>query len=134
MWTLLLTLLVLGGGAAALWVNAGRAEGQIIAIESPAVIGQTGEIAVSVASPGGELTALTVTLSQGDTQLSVFDLATDPTGASVAGDRVTVTRPAGKRAMPDLRNGAAEVSVTAVRPVLFGLRQASATATQPRRS
>jgi murein DD-endopeptidase MepM/ murein hydrolase activator NlpD len=131
MWKLLLALLVLGGGAVALWINAGQAEGPVISIEGPPVIGQTGEIAIGVTTPGGELTALTVTLSQGDTRLTVFDLAQDPAGASIVGDRVTVTRPAGKRAMPDLRNGAAEISVTAIRPVLFGVRQASTTATQP---
>jgi murein DD-endopeptidase MepM/ murein hydrolase activator NlpD len=131
MWKLLLVLLVLGGGAGALWVNAGKAEGPAIAIEGPAVIGQTGEIAIGVTSPDGELTALTVTLAQGDTRLPVFDLAQESAaGLVIAGDRVTLTRPAGKSAMPDLKNGQAEITVTAVRPVLFGLRQATATATR----
>ena len=56
MWKILVTLLILGVGAAALWVNAGQAEGPAIEIGGPGVIGQTGEIAVTVTAPRGELT------------------------------------------------------------------------------
>ena len=48
MWKVLVALLVLGVGAAALWVNAGRAEGPAIEIGGPEAIGQTGEVAVKV--------------------------------------------------------------------------------------
>jgi murein DD-endopeptidase MepM/ murein hydrolase activator NlpD len=57
----------------------------------------------------------------------VFDLALEPAGATVDGDRVSVSRPTGKRVVPELKAGEAEVSVTAVRPVLFGLREATRT-------
>ena len=66
MWKILVVLLLLGVGAAALWVNAGRAEGPAIEIAGPGIIGQTGEIAVKVTAPGGDLTSLNVTLVQGD--------------------------------------------------------------------
>ena len=65
MWKVLVALLILGVGAAALWVNAGKAEGPAIAITGPEVIGQTGEVAVRVTAPGGELTGLAVKLVQG---------------------------------------------------------------------
>lgn len=131
MWKVLIALVVLGVGAAALWINAGQAEGPVIAIEGPAAIGQTGEISISVTTPGAQLTELSVTLVQGDTRLPVYDLEQNPDVVlAAAGDRLTLTRPAGKRAMPELKSGPAEVTVTAVRPVLFGLRQAAASASR----
>lgn len=130
MWKILVVLALLGIGAAALWVNAGEAEGPIVAIEGPAVIGQTGEIAVSVTTPNGTLDDLTVTLVQGELVTPVFDLTAEPAAVSIAGDEVSLTRPTGKRVVPDLKAGPAEVRVTAVRPVLFGLRQATSTATR----
>ncbi len=131
MWKILVVLLLLGVGAAALWVNAGKADGPAIEIAGPG-IGQTGEIAVKVTAPGGVLTGLAVTLVQGETSTPMFDL-TPETAATLttAGDEVSLTRPAGKRALPELKAGDALVSVTAVRPVLFGLRQATATVTRP---
>jgi murein DD-endopeptidase MepM/ murein hydrolase activator NlpD len=131
MWKVLVALLVLGVGAAALWVNAGNAEGPAIEIGGPEAIGQTGEVAVKVTAPGAELTGLTVKLVQGDSSTTLFDLGPEATdGATTLGDEVTVVRPAGKRALPDLKAGEARVDVTAVRPVLFGLRQAAASATR----
>jgi murein DD-endopeptidase MepM/ murein hydrolase activator NlpD len=127
MWKILVGLVLLGIGAIALWVNAGQAEGPAIVIEGPAIIGQTGEIAVSVTAPKGALNSLIVSLKQGDLTAPVFDLALEPAGATVDGDRVSVSRPTGKRVVPELKAGEAEVSVTAVRPVLFGLREATRT-------
>jgi murein DD-endopeptidase MepM/ murein hydrolase activator NlpD len=131
MWKVLVVLLLLGVGAAALWVNAGQAEGPAIEIVGPPVIGQTGEIAVNVTAPGGELTALSVTLVQGESSTPIFNLVPDNrTELTVRGDEVSVSRPAGKRALPELKAGEARVDVTAVRPVLFGLRQAAETETR----
>ena len=131
MWKVLVALLILAVGAVALWVNAGQAEGPAIAIAGPDAIGQTGEVAVKVTAPGGELTGLTVKLVQGESTTALFDLRPE-TAASVTtfGDEVSLAIPAGKRVLPDLKTGEARVDVTAVRPVLFGLRQAAATATR----
>ncbi len=131
MWKVLVAVLILAVGAAALWVNAGQAEGPAIAIAGPEAIGQTGEVAVKVTAPGGELTGLTVKLVQGESTTALFDLGPG-TAASVAtfGDEVSLAIPAGKRVLPDLKAGEARVDVMAVRPVLFGLRQAAATATR----
>jgi hypothetical protein len=131
MWKVLFVLLVLGAGALALWINAGQAEGPAIEIGGPAVIGQTGEITVGVTAPGGELTALDVTLVQDEGSTPIFSLAPDNVAAlTVQGDKISLSRPAGKRALPELESGEARVEATAVRPVLFGLRQAAATATR----
>jgi hypothetical protein len=131
MWKVLFVLLGLGAGALALWINAGQAEGPAIEIGGPVVIGQTGEIAVTVTAPGGELTALDVALVQGESSTPVFNLTPgEAAGLTVVGDKISLTRPAGKRVLPELKAGEARVDVTAVRPVLFGLRQAAATATR----
>ncbi len=131
MWKILVVLVLLAVGAAALWVNAGDAEGPAIEIGGPGVIGQTGEIAVKVTAPKGELTGLSIAFVQGDSTTSLFAL-TPETAATLTtvGDSVTLTRPAGKRAMPELKAGEAQINVTAVRPVLFGLRQATSKATR----
>ena len=68
---------------------------------------------------------------QGDSTTPIFEL-TPATAAELttAGDEVSLARPAGKRVLPDLKAGEAQVNVTAVRPVLFGLRQATSTETR----
>src|SRR6185295_13927138 len=72
MWKLLIAIIVLGVGAAALWVNAGRAPGPTIEIGGPEVIGQTGEISVTVTTPNGALTDLQVALTQNAANTPVF--------------------------------------------------------------
>jgi murein DD-endopeptidase MepM/ murein hydrolase activator NlpD len=128
MWKVLVVLLLLGVGAVALWVNAGRAEGPAIEIGGPAAIGQTGEIAVKVTAPGAELTGLAVTLVQGESTTTL--LSANAAEGTTDGDAVSLTIPVGKRVLPELKAGEARIDVTAVRPVLFGLRQAAATATR----
>jgi murein DD-endopeptidase MepM/ murein hydrolase activator NlpD len=118
---------ILAVGAAALWVNAGKAEGPAIAIEGSPLVGQTGEVAVKVTAPGGDLTGLTVTLVQGESTTALLSGTAEGT---TEGDDFRVTIPVGKRVLPELKAGEARVDVTAVRPVLFGLRQATATATR----
>ncbi|HVY64525.1 MAG TPA: M23 family metallopeptidase [Gammaproteobacteria bacterium] len=131
MWKVLIAIIVLGVGAAALWVNAGSAPGPVIEIGGPDVIGQTGEITVTVTAPGGTLQSFDVALTQGDSKLPVFSLTPDSASSlKVEGDRITISRPTGKRAMPELKAGAAKVTVSAVRPVLFGFRQAASTASR----
>ena len=132
MWKLLVIVILLAVGAAAAWVTAGRAEGPAIEITSPPLIGQTGEVAVAVGAPGAKLTRFEVTLVQDGASTGLFAL-TPATAAELrfeGSDRVSVSRPAGKRVLPDLKAGSAEIRVTAVRPVLFGLRDATSTATR----
>ncbi len=132
MWKLLAVIIVLGVGAAAGWVNAGRAAGPVIEIDGPDAIGQVGEVGVTVNTPRGELTRFEVTLVQEGVSTPLFTLAPNNTAElEVEGeDRVSITRPAGKRAIPGLKAGSAEITVTAVRPVLFGLREAQSTASR----
>jgi murein DD-endopeptidase MepM/ murein hydrolase activator NlpD len=131
MWKILVVLIALGVGAAVAWVNAGRSSGPAIEIGGPAVIGQTGEISVAVVTPGATLQRFDVALNQEGTTTPVFSLTAENTAElEVEGDRASITRPAGKKTIATLKQGKAEITVTAVRPVLFGLREATATATR----
>jgi murein DD-endopeptidase MepM/ murein hydrolase activator NlpD len=130
--TLIVTLLVLAViGGAATWVLASRAAGPVIEIAEPIVVGQTGEVAIAIETPGGELKSLDVTLEQDGATFSLFTLAADAGALERETDnRVRLARPMGKRLYPDLKAGIAHVTVTAVRPVLFGLRESASTATR----
>ena len=131
MWKVLLVLIVLGVGAAVAWVNAGRTPGPAIEITGPDVIGQTGEVSATVVAPRAALLRFDVTLTQEGATTPVFSL-TPENGAelSVEGERASITRPMGKKTVPALKQGKAEITVTAVRSVLFGLREASSSATR----
>lgn len=125
----LLLLLAAAGGA---WHMAGKSDPPAIAIAKPErLIGPSGDLEVTITTPGGELTELEVVLQQGDTRFPVFSLpGTEPATLSrVDNNTLQLARPIGKRDVPELEAGPLSVHVTAVRPVLFGLRQIRSTAT-----
>jgi murein DD-endopeptidase MepM/ murein hydrolase activator NlpD len=129
--TLLFILVLLALGAGVAWFVAGRAEGPVIEITQPSkAIGQTGELVVVVDTPEGQLSKLDIVLEQNGKQTPLFSL----TGTAAAqmtreGDhRLRVTRPIGKRDVAELEAGKAQILVTAVRPVLFGYREAQSNA------
>ncbi|MGH7129058.1 MAG: hypothetical protein ACREIV_10845, partial [Planctomycetaceae bacterium] len=124
-------LIVLLAAAGAAWYIAGRADPPVIEIVKPArLIGQSGELEVAVSTPRGELTRLEVVLQQGGKRLPVFSLpGAEPARVAREGENgLRLTRPIGKREVPELEGGPLMVHVTAVRPVLFGLREIEATA------
>jgi len=124
----LIVLLLLGAGIA--FVVAGNAEGPVITINKPQVIGQSGTLDVTIDAPDARLTAITVELNQKARTFPVLDLSSAPEGAIVKeGSRLRITRPIGKSVAPELESGPATIRVSASRPVLFGLRQASSQAT-----
>jgi murein DD-endopeptidase MepM/ murein hydrolase activator NlpD len=125
----LLFLLALGAGAA--YFLAGRADGPAIAINQPAVVGQSATLDVSVDAPGAELTALDIQLEQKGRTFPILDMASAPEGSIAReGDRVHITHPIGKSTQPELESGPATLRVSASRPVLRGLRQVSSEATR----
>jgi murein DD-endopeptidase MepM/ murein hydrolase activator NlpD len=134
-----LALVVLAAGTAgAAWYMAGREAGPVIEVKSPArFVGQSGSMELFVDAPAGRLTALTAVLTQGDQTIPIFSLD-GQTGAADAdalvkqasSDRLWVIRPLGKTAQPAIVTGKATLTVTASRPVLFGLRDAVSTVTR----
>jgi murein DD-endopeptidase MepM/ murein hydrolase activator NlpD len=126
----LLLLLLIGAGIT--YYFAGKAAGPAIAIQAPPVVGQTGALDVTVDAPGGQLDDLSIVLSQGTQTIPVLTLAKAPTGAIVheGADRLRVKTSIGRKSLPDLKSGQAQIVVSATRPVLRGLRHTSSSATQ----
>jgi len=118
--------------AAGAWVMAGRAEGPVVEITEPAIVGQTGRLSVAVDTPGGALTRLEVHVEQEGVRTPLFALSAGDVSAldRVSDNRVVLSRPLGKRDVPELRAGPASVVVTAARPVLFGYREAETVASR----
>lgn len=128
---LLAVLVLLVAAAGAAWYIAGRADPPAIEIIQPArLLGQTGDLDVTIDTPGGELAALQVTLQQGEARLPVADLSSESSQLVRDGDRLRLTRQIGKREVPQLAAGPLTVHVSAVRPVLFGLREIESTASR----
>lgn len=133
LFVLVLALLAAGGA----WIQAGSRPGPTIEISGPEAVGQLGDVTVAVEAPGGRLDRLQIALVQGGSTTPLFDSPVGgPGGAAsdeasgirrVGEDRIEITRAIGKQAIPSLVAGPADVQVTAVRPVLFGYRQATST-------
>jgi murein DD-endopeptidase MepM/ murein hydrolase activator NlpD len=122
----ILVLLLLGAGGA--WWMAGRSTPPAIEIPQPSrLIGQKGDLTVVVKTPGGELTELRVVISQGDKSTGFSYEGKDAAGLAGEGGEIRITRPIGKRDIPELVAGPARITVTAVRPVLFGYRRIEST-------
>lgn len=156
--TLLILFMLLAAGAGAAWFFAGRADGPVIEIAGSPQIGQIGDLSISIDAPGAVLTRIEVRLEQNGRTTELFgararvgvlelpDIVASDSGVSAperpvsadasaelerdGPDRVRLSRSIGKRSIPELEPGRAEIVVTAVRPVLFGLREAATTATR----
>jgi murein DD-endopeptidase MepM/ murein hydrolase activator NlpD len=124
---LLLLAAVVGAGA---WFWASRQAGPTITIRQPEkFIGQTTSLELSVEAPDGQFSRIDVAIEQNGRTMPVFALG-QPAEAAMKQDtaeRIYVMRPIGKRAIPELQEGAARIVVHASRPVLRGLRQAEST-------
>ena len=125
----LLVLAALVFGVA--WFWAGRSAGPTIAIRQPGqFVGQNTSLELMVEAPEGKFAAVDVALEQAGKTFPVFSLD-QPQGniKQESAERIYVMRPVGKKALPDLQNGPARIVVNASRPVLFGLRNVSSSAT-----
>ena len=85
-----------------------------------------------VQTPQGQLSRLDVSLEQNGKSYPIFALnqPTDATTRQEAADRLFISRPIGKRAIPELQPGPARIVVHAARPVLRGMRQIAVEATR----
>ena len=127
---LVLIVAVIAGGA---FVYAGRLPGPSIQIAKPAkYVGQSTPVEVAVTSQGARVSRLRIVFEQNGKQTPLFSLES-PANADVrqeTADRVRVTRVISRETVPDLKSGAARLSVTAARPVLRGMRTVESTATR----
>ena len=126
---LLIVLLLV---AAAVYFAAGRAAGPAIEIAQPSkVVGQAGELAVVIDTPRGAIKKLDIAIEQDGARTPLLSLPGPDQSTKIAQEsdsKVRITHPIGKQAVPALKEGKARIVVTAVRPVLFGLREATSTA------
>jgi murein DD-endopeptidase MepM/ murein hydrolase activator NlpD len=122
---LLAIILALALAAGVLFIAAGRAAAPAVQINQPSrLVGMDAALDVTVEAPAGTLTGLDITLEQKDKRIPLFSLSS-PAAATVkqeSPERMRITRPMGKRALPELQAGAGRVVVTATRKTLFGIR------------
>ncbi len=125
----ILLILVVAAGLA--FVVAGRAAAPSIQVLQPAkMIGVDATLDVTVEAPKARFSRLDITLEQNGRITPLFSLAAPgvATLTQETPDRIRISRPVGKRALPDLQAGAARIVVTAARTTLFGLRTKEANA------
>src|SRR6476619_3176526 len=127
---LLVLLAVVAGG---LFLVASRGSAPSITIEKPdRVVGQSGTLDVTVATPNGRLSALNIQLDQNGKTVPLFSL-TNAGGATltqVDREHVHVSRAFGKKGVPELQQGAARIMVTASRTSFLNLRTFTGTASK----
>ena len=126
---LLVILVAIIAGAGAALLVAGNAAGPTINILKPqAYVGASTPFEIDIDSPNKKLTSVTAVFEQGGASTSLFsEGATAPADAS---GRVHLARTIGRDNVPSIKTGAARITITAVRPVLFGLRKVSTTVTK----
>lgn len=126
---LVLVLAAIGFGAA--YYYGGNQPGPVIDVRAPGeVIGQAGSLEFSVEAPGGVFSNIRAVVEQEGLVETVFTLgAVDPKAdvKQQSADKLFVIRPIGRQAIPALKAGPARVTITASRPVVFGLRERSTT-------
>ncbi len=126
---LIVLLLVLAAGA---WFVAGRQAPPAIVVNHPEkFVGTSTPLDVTVAAPGGQVTALQIVLEQNGKQVPLYTLAQGGADVKQDGpDKLRLTRNIGKTAVPELESGAALINVTASRTVLYGMRTLTSTASK----
>jgi murein DD-endopeptidase MepM/ murein hydrolase activator NlpD len=125
---LVLVLVLVAGG---LFLAAGRMAGPAIDIGKPAkFVGTSTPFEVRVAAPGANVTDLRIVFEQDGRQHPLFTLA-EQKGVTVkqdGADTLLVTGAIEKDQVPQLKSGPARVTVTAARPVMYGLRTVESSA------
>ncbi len=124
-------LVVLAVAASIVFVVAGRGAAPSVQILQPSkMIGVDAVLDVAVETPKANLSRLDIVLEQNGRSTQLFSLAA-PGSATLTQEtpnRIRITRPVGKRALPDLQAGPARIVVTAARTTLFGMRTREAKA------
>ena len=109
---------------------AGRAPGPTIEVHEPTrLIGQSAQLDLAVEAPGGDISRVTAAIEQDGAVLPLFsiDSPVDAVVRQETPERIRVSRRIDRASVPALQPGAVTLVVTAVRPVLFGLRERATT-------
>ena len=117
-------------GLGAAFYVAGNASGPDIEIVQPTrLVGRSAIFEATITTPDGNVTALEAIIEQDSRRIPLYSLDTPLEGEvrQDGPDRIRVTRRFDRASHPELASGGARVVVTAARPILFGLRDASAT-------
>jgi murein DD-endopeptidase MepM/ murein hydrolase activator NlpD len=132
-------VLLAGLAATGAYFVAGWMTGPILQVESPTkYVGQATDLRFTAEAPGSRFSQIDAVLEQKGKQFPLFSLR-DPQNpdSAAAGviqqeseSRLRVTRPMGKRAIPELQPGPARLTILAARPVMFGLRTLETTLTR----
>jgi murein DD-endopeptidase MepM/ murein hydrolase activator NlpD len=132
----LLLLLLLGGLAyGGAYVYAGTQQGPAIDVRTPEkYVGQSTPLEFSVETPDGQFSKIEAVLEQQGERTTVF--STDPTQQPASevkqesSNRIYVMRQIGKQTLPNLKQGPAKLTITASRPVVYGIRTAETSITR----
>jgi murein DD-endopeptidase MepM/ murein hydrolase activator NlpD len=127
--TLLLLLVICGLALGGAYYFAGSQPGPSLDVRSPdKLLGANSQLEFFVESPGGRFSAIDAVFEQGGQTTTVFSLdpSQQPAGEvkQASADRIWIIRPLSKEVLPNLKPGPAKLTITATRPVLYGLRQA----------
>jgi murein DD-endopeptidase MepM/ murein hydrolase activator NlpD len=131
LWLVVIGVAVLGGA----YFYAGTLPAPAIEIRSPEkYVGQTTQLEFTVDTAQGEFTTVEATLDQDGQTTPIFstDPSQQPQGEvkQESADKMYVIRPIGKQAIATLKGGPARITITATRPVFYGIRTASTTVTR----
>lgn len=127
---LVLAVIAVLAAGAGLFVAGGRAAGPSLEIVRPAdLVGRSATLEFVIETPDGALNAVEAVIEQGGQIYPLFSLdrPTDGEVRQEASDVVWVSRQFDRTSHPDLTAGEATIAVSATRPVVFGLREASTT-------
>ena len=128
-WLAGLVLLALVAVGAAYFI-AGRETPPVLRVDKPErVVGQAGTLEVVAEAPRARLATLTITLEQNGRTFPLFSLdgAQSANVTQVDPNRIRVSRPLGKRSVPELQSGTARIVVAATRGSFLNLRTLSST-------
>ena len=123
---LVLVVVVAGLALGVAFVLAGRAPGPTIEVHQPVhLIGRSATLDLSVEAPGGDISRVDAAIEQDSASLPLFSLdrPAEAVLTQETPDRIRVSRSFDRESLPALQPGDATLVVTAVRPVLFGLRK-----------
>ena len=128
---LVIGALVLGGA----YLYAGTLPGPVIEVRGPEkYVGQSTQLEFSVDTPLGQFTSVEAALEQEGQTTPIFstDPSQQPAGEikQESAEKMFVIRNIGKQAVPNLKAGPARVTITATRPVFYGIRTARSTVTR----